>query len=211
MPHSLVHRAIAVILLACSATPVVAGGPPIRTDANLVTALDVSDSIMRHEEWLEFEGLAKAVTSAALLDAIAHGQHGRIGFAVFNWSSGGRFELLVPWTLIASTADAEGVATMLRGAPRIGRPGWVRYGGRREVPPTGPDLHTDTSATIEFRDRSGSHGALQRGAQRHQHLWQWQGQRRRRSPCREGSGGRHWHDCERLGARRHRGPGRLFS
>jgi Protein of unknown function (DUF1194) len=150
MPHSLVHGAITVILLVCSAMPAIACGPPIRTDANLATALDISDSIMRHEEWLEFEGLAKAVTSAALLDAIASGRHRRIGFAVFNWSSGGRFELLVPWTLIASIADAERVATMLRGAPRIDRRGWARDGGRREIPPIGPDLRTDISATIEF-------------------------------------------------------------
>jgi hypothetical protein len=74
MSHSLVHHAIAVILLAWSATPAIADAPPIRTDANLATAQDVSDSIMRHEEWLEFEGLAKAVTSAALLDAIASGR-----------------------------------------------------------------------------------------------------------------------------------------
>jgi Ca-activated chloride channel homolog len=150
MTHSLAHEAIAATLLVCSATPTIAGGQPIRTDANLATALDVSDWIMRHEEWLEFEGLAKAVNSAALLDAIASGQHGRIGFAVFTWSSGGRFELLVPWTLIASIADAERVATMLRRAPRIDRRGWVRYSARREMPPSGTDLRTDVSATIDF-------------------------------------------------------------
>ena len=150
MSHSFAYRAIAVIFLAWSATPAIAGAPPIETDANLATALDVSDSIMRHEEWLEFEGLAKAVTSAALLDAIAGGRHGRIGFAVFAWSSGGRFELFVPWTLIASVADAERVATMLRGAPRIDRSGWARHGGRREVPSLGRDLRTDISATIDF-------------------------------------------------------------
>jgi Ca-activated chloride channel family protein len=150
MPHSLVHRTIAVILLACSATPAIAGGAPIKTDANLATALDVSDSIMRHEEWLEFEGMARAVTSAALLDAIASGQHGRIGFAVFTWSSGGRFELLVPWTLIASITDAEGVATMLRRVPSIDRRDWAGSGGRGEVAPIRADLRTDISATIDF-------------------------------------------------------------
>ncbi len=117
--------------------------PPV-TDANVITALDVSASIMRHEEWLEVEGLAKAVASAPVLDAIAGGRHGRIGFAVLTWSSGGRFEVVVPWTLIGSADDAERVATALRGfALERGSGGSGRTAAQR----------TDISAAIDFAAR----------------------------------------------------------
>jgi Protein of unknown function (DUF1194) len=99
MFHLFVHRAVAATFLAWPAAASIAAEAQVHTDANLITVLDVSDSIMRHEEWLEFEGLAKAIVDAAVLDAIAGGRYGRIGFAVFTWSSGGRFEALVPWTL----------------------------------------------------------------------------------------------------------------
>jgi hypothetical protein len=75
----LIPVVIATIVLAWPATPAIAVEAQTYVDANLVTALDVSDSIMRHEEWLEFEGLAKAVVSTAVLDAIAGGRYGRIG------------------------------------------------------------------------------------------------------------------------------------
>ena len=104
----LARSVIAALLLIWPASSIAEEAAPF-TDANLVTALDVSASIMRHEEWLEVEGLAKAVVSGAVLDAIAGGEYGRIGFAVHTWSSGGRFEIVVPWTLIASPGDAEGV------------------------------------------------------------------------------------------------------
>ena len=39
--------------------------------------------MMRHDERVEFEGLAKALVHPAVLDAIAGGRSGRIGFAVF--------------------------------------------------------------------------------------------------------------------------------
>jgi hypothetical protein len=90
-----------------------------------MTALDVSDSIVRDEESLEFEGLAKALVGDAVLNAIAGGQHGRIGFAAFAWSSAGRFETVVPWILIGSAADAERAAT-----PFCGSSSWIGALGR---------------------------------------------------------------------------------
>jgi Protein of unknown function (DUF1194) len=140
--------AIAVLLLLPATSPI-AAEPRILTDANLVTALDVSDSIMRHEEWLEFEGLAKAVVSEAVLDAIAGGRYGRIGFAAFAWSSSGRFNVLVPWTLIESIDDAEAVAAPLR-AFKIDRSSWARQDNGPGGPPTAPAFQTDISAAIDF-------------------------------------------------------------
>jgi hypothetical protein len=147
MSRSIIDHAIALLLLLLSATPMFADEPA--TDANLVTALDVSDSIMRHEEWLEFDGLAKAVTSGAFLDAIAGGTHGRIGFAVFIWSSGGRPASVVPWTMIETIDDARRVATSLRRAPDIDRSGWARRGNGSDTS-AAAERRTDISTAIDF-------------------------------------------------------------
>jgi Protein of unknown function (DUF1194) len=69
------HAVIFTLLLAWPAAPLCADAQ-VRTDANLITALDASDSMMRHEERLEFEGLARAIVHLAVLDAIAGGRYG---------------------------------------------------------------------------------------------------------------------------------------
>jgi hypothetical protein len=149
MFHLFVRGVVAALVLAWPATPLIAAEAQIHTDANLITALDVSDSMMRHEERLEFEGLAKAIVDAAVLDAIAGGRYGRIGFTAFTWSSGGHFEVLVPWTLIASIDDAERVAARLRGFA-IDRSSWERQGNGSGERGKAPELQTDISRTIDF-------------------------------------------------------------
>jgi Ca-activated chloride channel homolog len=113
--------------------------PP--TDANIATALDVSDSIMRHEAWLEFEGMARAIVAPVLLETIARGRHGRIGFAVFVWSSGVP-QPVVPWTSFEALADAEAIAALIRAAHPPGP-------GVRERRALGEGL-TDLSGAIRF-------------------------------------------------------------
>jgi Ca-activated chloride channel homolog len=100
-----------------------AQGEPLRADVNLITAIDVSGSIDSHAEWLQFDGVARALEDAAFLQTVAVGLHGRVGFTVFTWSSGGEFLPVVPWTLIASPEDARRVGRELRearGIPRFG-------------------------------------------------------------------------------------------
>jgi hypothetical protein len=145
-PH--IGLAIAAIVAVCG-TSSLADEAPIANDVNLITALDVSDSIMRHEEWLQVEGLAAAVASAAVLDAIAGGRCGRIGFAVYTWSSAGRFQMIVPWTMIQSVADAERVAAALRGFV-VDRASWQRYGDGSGGADKFPDNLTDISSAIDF-------------------------------------------------------------
>jgi hypothetical protein len=86
----------------------------VEVDANLVTALDISHSVGRYDEWVEREGLARAVTDPRFLEAVRTGFHGRIGFAVLIWSSHGHARTLVPWTAIATPEDALRVSRHLR-------------------------------------------------------------------------------------------------
>src|SRR5918999_5790841 len=120
MPQPTAFAAI-IFALAWLTPPALATGDQVATDANLVTGLDVSDSIMRHDEWIEVEGMARAIVHPRFLDAALSGHHGRIGFAAYVWSSHGNLRVIVPWTSIASTEDAERVAGVLGGMARIDR------------------------------------------------------------------------------------------
>jgi Ca-activated chloride channel homolog len=86
----------------------------VEVDANLVTALDISHSVGRYEEWVEREGLAQAVTHPRFIEAVRTGFHGQIGFAILIWSSHGHMKTLVPWTTIATPEDAMRVSQRLR-------------------------------------------------------------------------------------------------
>jgi hypothetical protein len=157
-----VHRLAGAALLAgiiVTAAPPQArtGEAPTVTDANLVTALDVSDSIMRHEEWIEFAGMAHAIESDDFLDAVVAGSHGRIGFAVIVWSSAGQPDVIVPWTMIESKQDARRVADALRGARRLhgfdarmGHGEGVAAHRGDNGGSAGPARRTDLSAALEF-------------------------------------------------------------
>jgi Ca-activated chloride channel family protein len=124
----------------------------MRTDANLITAIDVSDSIGRHEEWLQQTGLVRALLHPGFLDAATAGPNRRIGFAVFTWSSDGRFDVLVPWTIIGSAEDASRVSAAIASLELVDP---SRYGGGdHEDRHSGdgrvdPDRLTDISGAID--------------------------------------------------------------
>lgn len=133
------HLILALFILA-GATPAVADDPrtptlasrdhplPQATDLNLITAVDVSDSITQRDEWLQYSGLARGVLDPVFLARIAEGAQRRVGFVAFTWSSGGQVDLIVPWTVIETRADAERVAAQFESAPRIDRSAFGRYG-----------------------------------------------------------------------------------
>ncbi|NJO34663.1 MAG: DUF1194 domain-containing protein [Rhodospirillales bacterium] len=84
------------------------------TDANIITGLDVSSSINAQETMLQIEGMAQAIRSPAIVAAIQHGRHGRIGFAVFVWADGDYPEL-VSWRVIGTAEDAEATSQEITG------------------------------------------------------------------------------------------------
>jgi len=87
----------------------VAAAGELSTDANIITGLDVSSSINAQETMLQIDGMAQAIRSPAILAAIQHGRHGRIGFAVFVWADG-EYPELVSWRVIGTPEDAEAAA-----------------------------------------------------------------------------------------------------
>ena len=118
-------------------------------DVNIVTALDASDSIMRHEEWIEIDGMLRAVKHPDFLEAVQAGPCRQIGFAAFTWSSHGDLRVVVPWTVLGSAADAEHVAQALAKLPRHGS---ETYGGDQDPPEGTPalDRMTDVSGALRY-------------------------------------------------------------
>jgi hypothetical protein len=122
------------------------------TDANLITAIDVSESINPQDEALQFEGIAAAIVDPAFLKTVAAGYRHRVGFTAFTWSSHGHFMTLVPWTVIDSPVSAARVAAQLRNVhapPRRFPP----HSAGREPRPWRRYLLTDVSEVIEHAAR----------------------------------------------------------
>ena len=97
----------------------VGGSGGVKTDVNIVTAIDISDSV--DPEWIriEIEGIARAILAPEVIRAIQRGRHGRIGFAVFAWYHDGIYPELVSWTLIVSEKDAMRVSNEIADCLRV--------------------------------------------------------------------------------------------
>ena len=124
-----------------------------RTDVNLITAVDVSGSISRRDEWLQLTGLSRAVVHPDFLALLRQGYFGRVGFVLYTWSSDNRYQVVVPWTTIATVEDAERVSKAIAAVRRIDRSGYENGqddGAIRSFPIPFADARTDISMAIEF-------------------------------------------------------------
>lgn len=117
-----------------------------RTDANIVTGLDISNSIRPDQIQRELAGLAQAVRDPRVMTAIRAGKHGRIGFAVFAWHHG-QFPSVVAWMTIASPQDAEIAARAIEARQLVD----LELEGRAQVEWYIGRL-TDLSQAIEYAD-----------------------------------------------------------
>lgn len=85
-------------------------------DTALVIAIDVSGSVDDGRFVLQMEGVARAFEDAEVQRTILSGQQGALLVTLVNWSH--RPQMAIPWTVIASPADALDFAARVRRAPR---------------------------------------------------------------------------------------------
>jgi Ca-activated chloride channel homolog len=144
------------ILILAGPSPGVAADPQsstrderVRTDANIVTAIDVSGSIDVDAERIELVGLTQALVHPAVMHAIHTGAHRRIGFSAFTWSSAGQFVPLIPWRVIGSAGDAEEAAALLVDVYRVPRMDGSKARFHAAHRPWRTGMGTDVSAAIE--------------------------------------------------------------
>jgi len=86
-------------------------------DLELILAVDVSGSIDREEAALQREGYVKALTDAAVIDAVTSGQLGRIALAYVEWAGLDYYRIIVDWQQISDTASARKFAEQILMAP----------------------------------------------------------------------------------------------
>jgi Protein of unknown function (DUF1194) len=82
-------------------------------DVALVLAVDVSLSMSPDELEIQRHGYAAAMADKQVIDAILAGANGRIAVTYIEWAGVHTQRIIVPWTIIASKADADGVAAKL--------------------------------------------------------------------------------------------------
>jgi hypothetical protein len=85
-------------------------------DTALVLAVDVSGSVDDGRFILQMEGIARAFEDAEVQRTILSGPRGALLVTLVNWSH--KPQVAVPWTIIASRADAIAFAREVRSAPR---------------------------------------------------------------------------------------------
>jgi len=98
------------------ATARASGPEPV--DVELVLAVDVSRSVDREEQEMQFRGYAAAFRDPKLIEGISGGPIGQIAVTLFTWSDWHIQEHLVPWMRIGDAAGAERVAAAIDAAPR---------------------------------------------------------------------------------------------
>ena len=86
-------------------------------DLLLVLAIDISRSISQSDAALQRDGYRTAITDPQVAAAIAGGPIGAIAVAYIEWAAYDRQQLLIPWTRIASAADAAAWAATLAEKP----------------------------------------------------------------------------------------------
>lgn len=116
MTFSFARSVVALALAAWAwGTPAMAQAP---VDTALVLAVDSSGSIDETEFRLQREGIAAALTSPRVLQAVAGGAFGRLAVAYVEWGSPGGAETVVGWSFVTDRASAEAAAAAIVSAPR---------------------------------------------------------------------------------------------
>jgi hypothetical protein len=85
-------------------------------DTALIVAIDVSNSVDEKRYKLQMEGIAQALEDPGVIEAIVGGAKGGILFSLVTWADQPTWNL--PWTHIASEADAKLAAKKVRALPR---------------------------------------------------------------------------------------------
>jgi len=97
----------------------VSGQSRPEVDVTLVLGIDTSYSVDANEFLLQKAGIANAIVSPEVLQAIADGPTGRIAIAVVQWSSSESQITAIPWTIVASRDDATRLAQAILSTPRL--------------------------------------------------------------------------------------------
>ena len=119
--HSVLTTAIALLVgLACLGGPGALAKRSVNApcDLALVLAIDVSGSIDAHEYALQTEGLAAALRSPDVADALTAAGPGSVFISVLHWSGNAQQIEIAPWTRLSGRASIDELADRIVAFPR---------------------------------------------------------------------------------------------
>ncbi|TPJ16035.1 DUF1194 domain-containing protein [Mesorhizobium sp. B2-7-3] len=111
------HLLSSVVALALTLWPTTMSRADEPVDVELVLAVDVSLSMSADELEIQRHGYAAALTHDNVLQAITDGAYGKIAVTYVEWAGTNWQRVIVPWTAIATRADAERVVAQLSAQP----------------------------------------------------------------------------------------------
>ncbi len=129
-------------------------------DLALVLAVDCSFSVNGAEFRLQMQGMGLALQNAEVWKAIKVGPHGRIAILVMEWSDKDNQQIVLPWTVISTQADAVGtgatIATLRRnlaeGGTAISR---AIYFAAGQFPSSPPATRRVIDVSFDGRNNTG--------------------------------------------------------
>ncbi len=92
------------------------GAPEV--DLALALAVDCSFSVDETEYQLQMQGLGSALADPQVAEAIKNGATGRIAIAIYQWSDNESQGVVLPWTVIDASVDAEAIGRKVAALPR---------------------------------------------------------------------------------------------
>ncbi|MEH6630013.1 MAG: DUF1194 domain-containing protein [Halopseudomonas aestusnigri] len=107
-----------VLMLEFSLPTKVYASNPINVDLELILAIDCSYSVDQSEYDLQMEGIAYALRSQEVREAVKIGKYQRIGVTLVQWSSTANQSVILPWSIIGSPASLEELAAEIEQLPR---------------------------------------------------------------------------------------------
>jgi uncharacterized protein DUF1194 len=108
--------ALIALLASLAAVTIAAAVGSDEVDTALIVAIDVSNSVDEQRYKLQMEGIAQALEDPGVIQAIVGGAKGGILFSLVTWAD--QTTVNLPWTHIASEADAKAAARKVRTLPR---------------------------------------------------------------------------------------------
>jgi hypothetical protein len=109
-------RGAILAMLMLASLPAASAQEGAEVDTALIVAIDVSNSVDDERYRLQMEGIAQALEDPGVIQAIVGGAKGGILLSLVTWAD--QPKVNVPWTHIASEADAKALARKVRSLPR---------------------------------------------------------------------------------------------
>ena len=116
MPPMFRSLLVGAALLGAGCARAEVSNPEAPVDVALIVSVDVSGSVDKNRFALQMGGIARAIEDPGVIGAMLGGPNASIMFTMLDWSE--NVAPVIPWTRVASRADAYALAARVRAVSR---------------------------------------------------------------------------------------------